>query len=459
MRLPSLAIVLMLAFVIVPTSVDADEPASQSADEWTDFENRLDERQRHIHRRLDDIRLDDDRRRSFFARLDGDDFDFCSDFDEMDALVRSNYTGVNMWQQLWSISRPEDGLYRPSFVSELLALVEDCEFSRGALYRAAFILDYMYWNRMIDRVDMEVADGLEYRDYFYELKIQKSARKKIAAARRADVGELRTAGDFLEAPEMGATWVLKTFGNLTTFFPPSRRRAFMAVVEFLDLREDSLIMFGSSVLEVVDEPDDLALMVDFYDVLIELQQDHRPLGEAHGGWTTLMEMTDGDEVQAIRVVGLLASLRTWILEEISDALLAEDALTPEILEAFYAGANAYFLMNQLDERAAVAGDDPYTLRYHYFYPPDYESTNWKVYHWFANAHLGCQLARRGKSVRSTETAIRRLAEGYEALTLNMAMPTKREMEEEPRARAIIEGWEDVDLNGEGGVHGWQWCES
>jgi hypothetical protein len=50
-----------------------------------------------------------------------------------------------------------------------------------------------------------------------------------------------------------------------------------------------------------------------------------------------------------------------------------------------------------------------------------------------------------------------LAQAYEALTLNLAIPTKRAMGEEPRARAIIEGWEDVDMNAAGGNYGWKIC--
>ena len=457
-----IAIIIALLCLALPSTVvadDGDEAMAEERDHWSDFEDDLAHREAYIRSQLQPLMLDDVDRDAYLDQIDPQSMDYCHDFPTMDALAITSFVshGVPTWQTLWDASSPDNAGNRPRFVPELLALIDHCHFSRGAVFRSAFVLEYLYWNRKVDRVGMEVADALVYRDYFYELKFIRTAREKIAMARGEGPEESRIKTDFFEADEMRLAIFLRIFGHISAAIPPSRRRAYMAMVDILDIRRGSMIMFGSDILQLVDDGDDLEVMIQFYDYLVELQSNHHLLGEPHGGWNKLMEITDGDEMQGIRVLGLLAHLRVWILEEISEALIRRDALTPEMLRAFYGGANAYFMMNQLDERSAHDGDDPYSLDYHFFFPPGYTSSDWKTYHWYANAHIGCRLAQQGFNKASAELATRRLAQAYEALTLNLAIPTKRAMNEEPRARAIIEGWEDVWMNAEGGEHGWKIC--
>jgi hypothetical protein len=457
-----LAIISVVFVLVLPSLAVAEEEgahAQDERDEWSDFEDDLTEREQFILRQFEPFQLDEAQHQAYLEEIDPQGMNYCQDFPTMDALAITSFVshGVPTWQTLWRASDVDSAGNRPDFVPQVIALAEFCDYTRGAVFRSAFVLEYLYWNRKVDRVGMEVADALVFRDYFYELKFIRTAHEKIAMARGQGPEESRIKTDFFEAEEMRLAIFLRIFGNVTAIIPPSRRRAYMAMVDILDIRRSSMIMFGSDILEIVDDSDDLQVMIQFYDYLVELQSNHQLLGEPHGGWNKLMEITAGDEEQGIRVLGLLAHLRVWILEEISEALISRDSLTPEMLRAFYAGANAYFLMNQLDERSAHDGDDPYSLDYHFFFPPGYTSSDWKTYHWYANAHIGCRLAKKGHNKASAELATRRLAQAYEALTLNLAIPTKRAMNEEPRARAIIEGWEDVDMNAEGGEHGWKIC--
>lgn len=445
------------------TKIDSsspDEDAKRTADQWSELVQEFDARERAIMGAITDARQPEAQREAYLATLDLERLDFCQDFTAMDQLGTTHFisTAIPTWKALWYGSKKNEQGHRVFFIPELITLVEHCNYSRGSLYRAAFLLEYMYWNRMLDRTGMEVADALKYRDHFYELKFLDIARDKIAWARGLDHEPARTAGDFFEAPEMSLAFFLKLFGNVTTSFPPRRRRAYMAMIETINLRRGSQLMFGHDIIDLLDHPEDLELMSRYYSYLLKAEQQHKLQGVAHGGWKVLLEMTGGDRARAIRVITLLASLRGWVMEELADSLIAKNKLTPEMLRAFYSGANTYFIMHRINERSAKDGDDPYTLRYHYFHPIGYESTDWKAYHWYANAHLGCRLAQKGMDRRSATLATRRLAQAYEALTLNLAIPTKRAMGEEPRARAIIEGWEDIDMNTAGGAYGWKVCK-
>ncbi|MEC9443103.1 MAG: hypothetical protein VYE40_18555 [Myxococcota bacterium] len=440
----------------IETPTAGEQPGE---DRWSALVEEFNAREKTILDTLSDARLPTSERVALLERLDLERLDFCQDFETMDSLGTTLFisTAVPTWKAIWYSSKENEQGNRPLFIPELITLVEHCNYSRGSLYRAAFLLEYMYWNRMIDRTGMEVADALKYRDHFYELEFLEIARDKIAWARGLDHRPPRTSGNFFEAPEMSLAFFLKLFGNVTTSFPPRRRRAYMAMIETINLRKGSQLMFGHDIATMLERPEDLELMSRYYAYLLKVEQQRKLQGVEHGGWHTLVKMAGGDRARAVRVITLLASLRGWVLEELSDALIAKNKLTPEMLRAFYSGANTYFIMHRINERSAKNGDDPYTLRYHFFHPPNFESTDWKAYHWYANAHLGCRLSQKGMDRRSATLATRRLAQAYEALTLNLAIPTKRAMGEEPRARAIIEGWEDVDMNAAGGNYGWKIC--
>lgn len=443
-----------------PAAEREPEQPARERNPWAPFAAELAAREQQIRGELAGQRLSAEARARYFARLDLDELDFCSNFDQTDILASTHFISLSIptFKTLWaaSLERGPHGA-RPTFVPELVEHVERCDYTRGALYRAAFMLEYMYWNRMLDRVGMEVAEALRYRDYFYNLKFIDIAREKIARARGEDDSPMRTRADFFEAPKMGLAFFLRAFGLVTTSFPPRRRRTFMAMIDILDIRRGSKIMFGSDLIAMLDAPEDLELAARYFEYMLELEAHPERLGVPHGGWYKLMELTGGDRARGLRVITLLSSLRGWVLEDLADALIKKGRLTPTQLRAFYSGANTYFMLHRFDELFALDGKDAYTLRYHFFYPPDYEASNWKAYHWFANAHLGCRLARRGMDRRSVKISTRRLAQVYEAITLNLAIPTKRAIGEEPRARAIVEGWEDIILNEEGGDYGWGVC--
>ena len=340
---------------------EAVEGASQGAsrDGWDEFADELDARERDIRAELAELRLPEAQRVRYLARLDLDELGFCEGFERVDVLGSTHFisTSVPTFETLWAASRPRKHGTRPRFVSELVTLVEHCEYSRGALYRAAFMLEYMYWNRMLDRVGMEVAQALRYRDHFYGLKFIDIAREKMASALGQDHPPLRSEGDFLDAPRMGLDPLLRIVGNVTTSFPPRRRRAFMAMVDILNVRRGSKLMFGNDLIALLDRPAELEIISRFYEFLLELEE--RPeLGGPHAGWNKLMELTGGDRERGLRVITLMASLRDWVLEELSDALLTKDRLTPRRLRAFYSGANVYFMLHRFDELFAHDGKRP-----------------------------------------------------------------------------------------------------
>ena len=120
---------------------------------------------------------------------------------------------------------------------------------------------------------------------------------------------------------------------------------------------------------------------------------------------------------------------------------------------------AYYRMNALDERSALTSEDGESLNYHFFYPREYSTTNWKFYHWFANAHLGCKLRQRGLSQNAVRFGANRLAAAYEFASLNLANPEREVMGLDPRIHPIVEGWRDVEINTQGAEYGARVCQS
>jgi hypothetical protein len=251
---------------------------------------------------------------------------------------------------------------------------------------------------------------------------------------------------------------LKVIGLALNLADRNGREAVQLVAEALDLRDGSVVIYGRDLLEMLESEEDLTFLARLSAEISDWSgKGRRRLGEAHGGWRTLIELAQGDQSRVIRVLGVLASMRYWPLEEVGSALAARGALTCAKLRALEQGAMAYFRLNALDERAALTASDQRSLVYHYFYPGEYTTRDWKIYHWFGNGHLGCKLALRGAGAGVIEYGAKSLARAYEFATLNLGGPSRRAMGLDPRVRPILEGWADIDINTEGAVYGGRIC--
>jgi hypothetical protein len=383
---------------------------------------------------------------------------YCLDADPEKAPELWSRVGPAVEKSLSGKKGRYDGL-----IPGLAAINRACHHSDAAYRNSAFLIDYLYWNRMADLTGYEVADTLMFRDVFYEIYI--TAATRDLAATQLKTLELLKKGtipppskkDFLTSGPMSESGVLKAIGMAITVLDPENQAAVEGITRQLNLRESSVVIFGNDILSSLQSPEDLRYMRDIYAYLITLQQDPRGLGVAHGGWKKLVALAHGDIERVIHVVGLLASMRFWELNEIGGALAARGALEPAQLVAMHDGAMAYFLLNQLDERSALDSEDGHSIDYQFFYPDSYTTKNWKIYHWFSNAHMGCQMRKQGFSPRQIRFGASSLAKAYEYLTLNLAYPSRAYMNVDPRAIPEIEGYEDVRINTEGAVYGSELC--
>ena len=342
----------------------------------------------------------------------------------------------------------------------LARYVRGCDLSGGAAKRAGYLLDLLYWNRLEDLTGEDPARFTMVRDGFYELHI---ARLTEAALQRAALYTLAPPppgaalqGDFLDANPMRRVTLLRAVPDVVSAFSPDERRSFSRMVELVDFREGHLTPFGSSLTAMLDSPDDLQFLQNAYDWMLEVRARPELLRERHGGWHALMRMTNGDAVTVSRVFGVLGALLYLPLQELAPALAARGKLSEPFARAMYQGAMAYYLANEIDELSARI-DEHGERVYHYMYPDGYETRNWKQYHFFGNAYLGCDAARLGLPDAAIAGAARVLGAAYEGVTLSLVIVARHTLDVEPRAAAIVEAGEDVRINGEGALYGARIC--
>jgi hypothetical protein len=208
---------------------------------------------------------------------------------------------------------------------------------------------------------------------------------------------------------------------------------------------------------MIRDPEDLRVLAEFYKYEQHLRIHPELLKERHGGWHRLMAIVHGDAPRAIRTLGLLASVHLIVFRDLVPALARRGMLTPDVARAFYEASLSYFLVNEIDERSALNGKDEHSLTYHFFFPDNYETDNWKWYHWYNNAYSACELRRKGYPKPAIVGAIGTVAFLYEGTELNMAIPWRETMKLDPRANPIVEGFADVRINQEGAAYGADVC--
>jgi hypothetical protein len=374
---------------------------------------------------------------------------FCGAFSDWD--MQGTITA--MWDELSPGPRSQ-------LLPHLAGLVVRCGCSQGAAKRAGFIIDYMYWNQLADTTGYEVADALTVRDIFHEIYTNQLAQDLIKQNTAALAHKAEPAKDFLTAPPMVHIGLARKAAAVLDAFSADDRHSFNAMTEVVNFREGYLTPFGNDLMRILESPSDRTVLKQFYSYLQYAVRTPKLLGERHGGWHELMRITSDNSEQATRVLGVMASLLYMPLEDLAPALASRGQLGGEIIEALHEGSMAYYLINQLDERAArTATDDDHSLVYHFFYPDDYQTKNWKWYHWFNNAHLGCSVARRGYAKDAVTSAARLLGAFYEAATLNLVIPARHTIGLEPRVAPILEGYQDVRINEEGAAFGAAACST
>jgi len=376
---------------------------------------------------------------------------------------------LTYWKALEKKLTPRLSGGRGEWTAAFAELSQACVGSPESFRNAAFAIDWMYWNRQADTLGIEVADALDIRDFFYEGWVswysRQLASRQLAAdqAQSGQVGQPCAAAadrDFISAGPMREADFLRVLGVALNLLDRDGREIVQAVSDELDLRDGSIVIYGQDLLRLLEDPRDLEFLDAVSQELAAWSGPRRrELGELHGGWAKLVALADGDQARVIRVLGVLASMRYWPLEEVGAALARRGQLTCEKLRALEQGTLAYFRLNALDERAALTPSDKKGVIYHYFYPPEYSTRDWKIYHWFGNGHLGCKLALRGADDRLVEYGARSLAQAYEFATLNLGGPSRKAMELDPRVRPLLEGWKDIDINTEGALYGGRACRS
>jgi hypothetical protein len=393
--------------------------------------------------------------------------EWCSNNDALRAM--------HYWRTLQSDLIPHLPRGRESLLSAFGAMARTCHFTRESIRNAALLIDWLYWYQQADTLGIEVADALDFRDFLYEGAVvtqaarllrenQESIQENVRSQTTTAPGQnpnIRTGTDchdFLNATAPLTSRIMQTVGDIATLLDSEQRAAVHAVSDELNMRGDSFIIFGRDILTSLENREDLQFLNQLFS---ELQAwsgpRRRELGVAHGGWRRLLELAGGNRQRVMRVLGTLTSQRDWPLDNIGSALARRGQLTCEKLRALEQGSIAYYRLNALDERAAVTSEDGSSLSYHFFYPPEYSTRNWKIYHWFANGHLGCNLRRRGLSPRAISFGARRLAQAYEYASLTLTGPTWEAMGIDPRVRPMLEGFDDVEINTEGAEYGARLC--
>ena len=373
---------------------------------------------------------------------------FCTPFRDLEMPKMT----APLWSELSAIPRRQ-------LIGQLARFVRFCEYSRGAGNRAGFLLDYLYWNRLADTTGYEVAQVLLARDVFYEIYVNQLSHVNVTTneAARRDKGAPRPE-DFLDAPPMARINWFRSFADFVNSFSPNERRVFNVMLELVDFREGYLTPFGASIQKILESRDDVRVVEEFYAYLTYVRAHPALLGERHGGWHKLMALTGNVPAQAMRIFGVIASLVSMPLEEVAPALAFRGRLEPHLVQALHDGAMAYFVMNTLDEWAARPSKaSTASLDYHFFYPDSFETTNWKWYHFYNQAWVGCELQRRGYPSEAIVASARLMATFYEGTTLNLAIPSRRTLSVDPRATPIVESNEDVNLNAQGARYGVEVC--
>jgi len=374
---------------------------------------------------------------------------FCTPFRDLEMPQMTD----PLWRELSRIPRRQ-------LIAQLARFVRACEYSRGAGNRAGFLLDYLYWNRLADTTGYEVAQVLVVRDVFYEIYVNQLTQVHVHTndLARKQKGSPRPE-DFLDAPPMARINWFRSFADFINSFSPNERRVFNVMIELVDFREGYLTPFGAAIQKILENPDDVRVVEQFYAYLMYVRSHPALLAERHGGWHKLMALTGGSPSQAMRIFGVIASLVSMPLEEVAPALAFRGRLEPHIVQALHDGAMAYYVMNTLDEWAArPSPKSQVSLDYHFFYPDTFETTNWKWYHYYNQAWVGCELRRRGYPAEAIVASARLMATFYEGTTLNLAIPSRRTLSVDPRATPIVESNEDVVLNAQGARYGVEVCK-
>jgi len=438
-----IALVIATSCALASRALADDAPIDTPFSEPPAFQRRLTDLEAWIH---------DYARQHKGPQLVRDPTKFCAPFTDWDMQG----TIASLWGELSNADRRD-------LFPGLASLVESCGYSQGSAKRAGFAIDYMYWNRVADTTGNEVADALLIRDIFHEVYVNQLSQQLIEqnaaalAARRPPPTK-----DFLTAQPTSRIALAKTAAavvDAVSIMPSSNtRESFNAMVDLVNFRTGYLSPFGNGLLQILHSADDLRTLKEFYRYLLYVQRNPRLLGELHGGWHKLMQITTNNPEQATRVFGVMASLLYMPLEDLAPALAARGELKDDYVTALHNGAMAYYLINQLDERSAKnSNDDDHSLVYHFFYPDSYTTTNWKWYHWFNNAYMGCLVAKRGYPKNAVVSAAGLLATFYEGATLNMVIPARGAIGLDPRANPILESYQDVDENKAGAAYGAELC--
>ncbi|HSO36422.1 MAG TPA: hypothetical protein VLT33_28045 [Labilithrix sp.] len=377
-----------------------------------------------------------------FALRDRDAY--CAEFAVFDMLRKTD--------ELWpSVAR----LPRKTLVASMANMIRACGYSEGATRRSGYLLDYLYWNRLADTTGYEVADALVVRDVFYELFFNRRAARLLTSAEQATDTH---PPDIFDAPPMTRVRPFHAVGSFPLVVTPAALRAFDQLVKTVDFREGHLLPFRGPLMNVLTNDQDLALVFSVYDYLLSLRASPQQLAERHGGWHALLRLADGDQARIFRVLGVLSSLLYLPIDELGPALAARKILTPARLRALHAGGMAYYMINELDERAGrVLPNAPHEVTFDFFYPDGYSSTNWKWYHYFNNAYLGCELTRQGYAAINVRAAAKTLAGIYEGITIHLAIPSRKTIGLDPRVNPVLEAMDDITINEDGAVFGAEAC--
>ncbi len=378
-----------------------------------------------------------------FALRDRDAY--CAEFAVFDMLRKTD--------ELWPSVKQ---LPRTSLLQAMANMIRACGYSEGATRRSGYLIDYLYWNRLADTTGYEVADVLVVRDTFYELFFNRRAARLLVEAEHANDTH---PPDIFDAPPMTRVRPFHAVGSFPLVVTPAALRAFDQLVKTIDFREGHLLPFRAALMGVLRDDADLDLLFSFYDYLLSLRAQPQLLAERHGGWHALLRLSNGDSARVFRVLGVLSSLLYLPIDELGPALAARKLLTPARLRALHAGGMVYYLVNELDERAGrVLPNTPHEVTFDFFYPDTYSSTNWKWYHYFNNAYLGCELTRGGYAPLNVRAAAKTLAGIYEGITIHLAIPSRKTIGLDPRVNPVLEAMDDITMNEDGAVFGAEACK-
>lgn len=378
-----------------------------------------------------------------FALRDKDAY--CTEFAVFDMLRKTD--------ELWPLVKQ---IPRTSLLQAMANMIRACGYSEGATRRSGYLLDYLYWNRLADTTGYEVADVLLARNVFYELFFNRRAARLLVEAEAANDTH---PPDIFDAPPMTRVRPFHAVGSFPLVVTPAALRAFDQLVKTVDFREGHLLPFRGALMGVLRDDADLDLLFSFYDYLLALRAQPQQLAERHGGWHALMRLSNGDSARVFRVLGVLSSLLYLPIDELGPALAARKLLTPARLRALHAAGMVYYLVNELDERAGrVLPNTPHEVTFDFFYPDTYSSTNWKWYHYFNNAYLGCELTHQGYAPLNVRAAAKTLAGIYEGITIHLAIPSRKTIGLDTRVSPVLEAMDDITINEDGAVFGAEACK-